>query len=99
MYWRRNIRCVLLLLGVWFFVSYGCSILFVDSLNQIQIPGTGYRLGFWMAVQGSMYVFVVLIGIYVWYMNRLDKEFLRDSAGGDGGAGSDAGEKQEQGGR
>ena len=59
---------------IWFLVSYGCGILFVDALNQIRIPGTGFKLGFWFAQQGSIYVFVVLIFVYVWRMNRLDRE-------------------------
>jgi putative solute:sodium symporter small subunit len=74
-YWRANLRLVLGLLGVWFLVSYGFGILFVDLLNQVRIPGTGFPLGFWFAQQGSIYVFVVLIFVYVWRMNRLDAEF------------------------
>jgi putative solute:sodium symporter small subunit len=74
-YWRRNVRYVSILLAVWFAVSYGAGILFVDTLNRIRIPGTGFPLGFWFAQQGSIYVFVVLIFVYVWLMNRLDREF------------------------
>ena len=74
-YWRANVRTVGVLLLIWFAVSYGCGILLVDQLNQIRIPGTGFKLGFWFAQQGSIYVFVVLIFIYVWLMNRLDVEF------------------------
>lgn len=73
-YWRANVRTVAVLLSIWFLVSYGCGILFVDALNQIRIPGTGFKLGFWFAQQGSIYVFVVLIFVYVWRMNRLDRE-------------------------
>lgn len=73
-YWRKNIRCVLILLSIWFTVSFGCGILLVDALDQVRIPGTGFKLGFWFAQQGSIYVFLVLIGVYVWYMNRLDRE-------------------------
>jgi putative solute:sodium symporter small subunit len=58
---------------VWFVVSYGCGILFVDALNQIQIGG--YKLGFWFAQQGSIYVFVVLIFYYTRKMGQLDREF------------------------
>ncbi|EED32645.1 membrane protein [gamma proteobacterium NOR5-3] len=61
------------LLVVWFVVSYGCGIMFVDVLNQIQIGG--YKLGFWFAQQGSIYVFVVLIFIYRSRMEALDREF------------------------
>ncbi len=72
-YWKKNISCVLKLLVVWFVVSYGCGILFVEQLNKISIGGA--QFGFWMAQQGSIYVFVVLIFVYVRLMNRLDREF------------------------
>jgi len=73
-YWRANLRTVAVLLAVWFLASYGCGILFVDALNRVRIPGTGFRLGFWFAQQGSIYVFVALIFVYVRRMNRLDRE-------------------------
>ncbi len=72
-YWRRNLRLVFVLLTVWFVVSYGCGILFVDELNKIRVGG--FKLGFWFAQQGAIYVFVALIFVYVWKMNKLDKEF------------------------
>lgn len=72
-YWRRNLRYLLILLAIWFLVSYGCGILFVNQLNQIHIGG--FKLGFWFAQQGSIYVFLILIFVYVWLMNKLDKEF------------------------
>lgn len=72
-YWKRNIRYLLLLLCIWFSVSFGAGILFVDQLNVIKIGG--FPLGFWFAQQGSIYVFVILIFVYVWLMNRLDIEF------------------------
>lgn len=61
------------LLIVWAIVSYGCSILFVEQLNRIKIGG--FPLGFWFAQQGAIYVFVVLIFIYFFLMERLDKEY------------------------
>lgn len=73
LYWKKNIRCVLILIAVWFVVSFGFGILLVDVLDRIRIPGTGFKLGFWFAQQGSIYVFVVLIWVYVRYMNRLDR--------------------------
>lgn len=73
MYWNANIKYVLILLLIWFIVSYGAGILFKDQLNKITIEG--FKLGFWFAQQGSMYVFVMLIYVYVWLMNRLDKKF------------------------
>jgi putative solute:sodium symporter small subunit len=74
-YWKANLRLVSYLLAIWFIVSYGFGILLVDVLNKIRIPGTGFPLGFWFAQQGSIYVFVVLIFVYVWQMNRLDAKF------------------------
>lgn len=72
-YWRRNLWLIGKLLVVWFFVSYGCGILFVDALNDIQLGG--YKLGFWFAQQGSIYVFVVLTFVYRSRMDALDREF------------------------
>jgi putative solute:sodium symporter small subunit len=75
-YWRDNIKYVLVLLAIWFVVSYGAGILFKDELNTIKIGG--FKLGFWFAQQGSMYVFVVLIFVYVRLMNKLDKKYGYD---------------------
>ena len=86
-YWRRNVRYVGALLFVWFMVSYGAGILFAERLNEIRIPGTGFPLGFWVAQQGSIYVFVVLIFAYVFLMNRLDREFSVDETDTDAGSG------------
>ena len=72
-YWRTNLRYLAVLLAIWFVVSYGCGILFVDQLDRIQVGG--FKLGFWFAQQGSIYVFVALIFVYVRRMNRLDAEF------------------------
>jgi putative solute:sodium symporter small subunit len=74
-YWRKNIQYLLALLLVWFIGSYLAGIVFVDVLNQFRIPGTGFPLGFWFAQQGSIYIFVILIFVYVFLMNNLDKEF------------------------
>ena len=74
-YWRRNLRYLAVLLTIWFLVSYGAGILLAAPLDRLRIPGTGFPLGFWFAQQGSIYVFVVLIFIYVALMNRLDREF------------------------
>jgi|TARA_B100001250_G_C19804184_1_gene792484 putative solute:sodium symporter small subunit len=72
-YWRSNLRILAALMSVWFIVSFGCGILFVDTLNKISIGGS--KLGFWMAQQGSIYVFVILIFIYVSLMNKLDRKY------------------------
>ncbi|MEM0897176.1 MAG: DUF4212 domain-containing protein [Verrucomicrobiota bacterium] len=82
-YWRRNVRLVSILLTIWFLVSYGCGVLFVDWLDQFRIPGTGFKLGFWFAQQGSIFVFVVLIAVYVIGMNRIDKEVAHKEEGTD----------------
>lgn len=74
-YWKRNLTYLVVLLSIWFVVSYGCGILFVNQLNAITIPGTGFKLGFWFAQQGAIYVFILLIFAYVYLMNALDKEF------------------------
>lgn len=72
-YWKTNLFYLLILLSIWFIVSYGFGILLVEELNAIKIGG--FKLGFWFAQQGSIYVFVVLIFIYVYLMNRLDKKY------------------------
>jgi len=76
LYWVRNLTYVGVLLAIWFTVSYGFGILLVEQLNSIRIGG--FKLGFWFAQQGSIYVFVVLIFVYVWLMNRLDRRFEFD---------------------
>lgn len=72
-YWKTNLRYLSILLAIWFVVSYGCGILFHEALNSIQIGG--FKLGFWFAQQGAIYVFVVLIFVYVRLMNKLDREY------------------------
>ena len=74
-YWRANLRLLAALLAVWFSVSFGAGILFADFLDRWNLPGTGFPLGFWFAQNGSIYVFVVLIFVYVVAMNRLDRRF------------------------
>ena len=71
-YWRANLRIMAILLAVWFFCSYGLGILWVEPLNALSIAG--FPLGFWFAQQGSIYIFVVLIAVYVFWMDRLDRE-------------------------
>jgi putative solute:sodium symporter small subunit len=72
-YWRKNLRYLAILLSIWFLVSFVFGILFVDQLNTVRLGG--FKLGFWFAQQGSIYVFVILIFIYIKLMNKLDKEF------------------------
>ncbi|MEL6389844.1 MAG: DUF4212 domain-containing protein [Bacteroidota bacterium] len=70
-YWKQNLCYLGILLTVWFVVSFGLGILGVDAMNEFRIGG--FPLGFWFAQQGSIYVFVILIFIYVRWMNRLDR--------------------------
>jgi putative solute:sodium symporter small subunit len=72
-YWRINLKYLGILLTIWFVVSYGFGILLAPTLNEIKLGG--FKLGFWFAQQGSIYSFVILIFIYVFLMNRLDKQF------------------------
>lgn len=72
-YWKENLRYLAILLSIWFLVSYVFGILLVDQLNTIKLGG--FKLGFWFAQQGAMYVFVVLIFVYVRLMNKLDNKY------------------------
>lgn len=70
-YWREN-RCWMLILGtIWFIVSLGCGVLWVEPLNLIQVGG--FKLGFWFSQQGAIYTFIVLIFVYARVMARLEK--------------------------
>ncbi|MGK0445510.1 MAG: putative solute:sodium symporter small subunit [Bermanella sp.] len=72
-YWKENLSLMVKLLIIWFVVSFGCGILLVDVLNQIQIGG--YKLGFWFAQQGSIYTFVILVFYYTKKMGQLDRKY------------------------
>lgn len=80
-YWRSNLRLMVVLLVIWFAVSFGAGILFVEPLNEITF--FGFPLGFWFAQQGSIYTFVILILVYAVSMDRLDKKFGVDEKGDD----------------
>jgi len=71
-YWKTNIKYLVILLLIWFVVSFGAGILFKDELDTISVGGFG--LGFWFAQQGSIFVFVLLIFVYIYLMNKLDKK-------------------------
>jgi putative solute:sodium symporter small subunit len=75
-YWRANLKLVAFCLSIWFVVSFVFGIILLEPLNSIRLGG--YKLGFWFAQQGSIYVFVVLIFFYAWRMNKLDKKFEVD---------------------
>lgn len=72
-YWKANLKLIGILMAIWFLIGYVLPIMLVDVLNQIKLGGA--PLGFWIAHQGSMYVFIILIFVYVWQMAKLDKEF------------------------
>lgn len=75
-YWKENLKYLVILLMIWFIVSFGAGILFKESLDAIRLGG--FKLGFWFAQQGAIYVFVILIFIYVRLMNKLDKKYGYD---------------------
>ena len=77
-YWKANIRLISVLLLIWFTVSFGCGILLVDFLDQFHF--FGFKLGFWFAQQGSMYIFVILIFIYIYRMKKLDEATRNDKS-------------------
>ncbi|PLX47778.1 MAG: DUF4212 domain-containing protein [Desulfobulbaceae bacterium] len=72
-YWRKNLILMVILLTIWAIVSYGCSILFVEQLNAFTMAG--FPVGFWFAQQGAIYVFVILVFVYFFAMEKMDKEF------------------------
>lgn len=72
-YWRKNITYVIILLVIWFIVSYGFGIIFVNDLDTIRIGG--FKLGFWFAQNGSEIIFVILIFVYMKLMNALDRKY------------------------
>ena len=74
-YWRKNLQYLAILLGIWFITSYLCSIIFVEQLDKIQFAG--YRLGFYFSQQASIWIFVELIFVYAWLMNRLERTYKK----------------------
>ncbi len=72
-YWKANLRLVVILMAIWALVSYGFGIVLRPVLDTIPVGGVG--LGFWFAQQGSIYVFLILIFVYAWKMNSLDRQF------------------------
>ncbi|MCY4263307.1 MAG: DUF4212 domain-containing protein [Gammaproteobacteria bacterium] len=82
-YWRANLRIVLSLLSIWFFISFVCGILLVDLLDTFRFGG--FKLGFWIAQQGAIFVFVVLIFVYIYLMDKLDDEYQLNNKRKDSG--------------
>lgn len=80
-YWKANVRILTVLMSIWFFISFVCGILLADFLDNFRFAG--FKLGFWIAQQGSIYVFVILILVYLVLMDRLDAQYTRNrNAGG-----------------
>jgi len=77
-YWEENISLIIKCLTIWFISSYGFSIILVDQLNTIRLGG--YKLGFWFAQQGSIYVFVILIFYYAFKMSEIDEKYGRNDS-------------------
>ena len=76
-YWQLNLLILFILLSIWFLVSFGFGIIWSENLDQIKFGG--FKLGFWFAHQGSIYSFVIIIFIYIFLMNKLDKKFYSDT--------------------
>lgn len=72
-YWFETLKLLGIILGVWFVISFGVSIVFVEAMNKISLGG--YPLGFWFAQQGSIYIYVLLIFIYIYFIGKLDKKY------------------------
>lgn len=77
-YWKANVRILTVLMSIWFFISFVCGILLADFLDNFRFAG--FKLGFWIAQQGSIYVFVILILVYLVWMDRLDARYTRDKS-------------------
>lgn len=77
-YWRKNLQYLGILLGIWFITSYLCSVVFVEQLDKIRIGGC--PLGFYFAQQASIWIFVELIFVYAWLMNRLERKYSQREA-------------------
>ena len=75
-YWKANIRLLIVLLSIWLLIWFGFGIILSDFLDQFSIGG--FKLGFWFAQQGSIYGFVILIFVYVFAMNRIEKKLNND---------------------
>lgn len=81
-YWRANLKWLALLMSLWFLASCVAGILLVDWLDQFTLPGTRAPLGFWMAQQGSIFIFLIIISVYAVVMNRLDRRYSEPESGG-----------------
>ena len=80
-YWKSNLKILAFLMAIWFLASFGFGIIWSDALDEIQIGG--FKLGFWFAQQGSIFVFVIIIFAYVYLLNRLDKKHFSNHSEND----------------
>jgi putative solute:sodium symporter small subunit len=80
-YWKSNLKILAFLMAIWFLASFGFGIIWSDALDEIQIGG--FKLGFWFAQQGSIFVFVIIIFAYVYLLNRLDKKHFSNNSKND----------------
>ena len=80
-YWKSNLKILGFLMAIWFLASFGFGIIWSDALDEIQIGG--FKLGFWFAQQGSIFVFVIIIFAYVYLLNRLDKKHFSNNSEND----------------
>ena len=80
-YWKSNLKILAFLMAIWFLASFGFGIIWSDALDEIQIGG--FKLGFWFAQQGSIFVFVIIIFAYVYLLNRLDKKHFSNNSEND----------------
>ena len=80
-YWKSNLKILAFLMTIWILASFGFGIIWSDALDEIQIGG--FKLGFWCAQQGSIFVFVIIIFAYVYLLNRLDKKHFSNNSEND----------------
>ena len=71
-YWKANLRVIGISLVIWFICSFGMGIILRPALSGVMVGGAD--LGFWMAQNGSIYIFIILIFVYTKVMNKLDRE-------------------------
>ena len=71
-YWRKNLVITAILLSVWFIATF-VEGWYARELNNVTF--LGFPLGFYMSAQGSLAIYVIIIGVYAWYMKKLDKEY------------------------
>jgi putative solute:sodium symporter small subunit len=74
-YWKKNVRLLIILLSIWFTVSFLLGIIFSEELDDPKFAFFGFKLGFWISQQGAIIVYIAIIAVYVKQMQKLDKAF------------------------